>query len=1025
MDDFLEFFEELDEMVYISDLDTHELVYMNRQLRESLGYQNNEGYQGKKCYEVLQGGSEPCSFCSNRALEPGKFVSWSHKNPVLDKRYLIKDTIRVYNGRRYRIEIAIDVDNEVVCKTPYYYARSETILNGCLQRIFSTTDPEEKVELVLEYLGETFECDRVYVFEQDEEERINNTYEWCRSGVSPQKEILQKIPESSFGWWMEIFESNKVVSIENLEDIQQKYPVSYAILKPQNISSLAAGPISIEGRVIGFLGVDNPNREMMTLITPILSIIGYFVAALLRQRDLIKRLNSLSFHDPLTGAFNRNAMFEHGAQRPPISSIGVVYCDITGLKWTNDSMGHNAGDQLIRHCYQLLCETLNTEWIYRTGGDEFVAVYLDCGQEALKKDLRALKEKICQDRHHIAVGYVWSDDPPFNLETLISQADEVMYQNKRDYYAANSRQQSGRNIMPKAAYLNEKESEFHHFLSITYHDLEFLFQAISQRNSEGYFFFGDMQKDLFYISDNMREEFGFENNIVPGLLKEWSLKISTEKSRKMYRQAVKDMVKEKRTINDLRYQVYKRDGTKIWVRCCGMLKWNEDQSLPLFLAGRITHQDDSFVVDPITNFPRESAVFSHMEELREKQESCFAIGFSFNNITDLNSTRGCTFSDHLIRSIADELMSMLAGKMSFYRLEGMRCIAMVDPANQESKGELVRQIQKIIVAGYRAVGLSIPHPCSCAVMRYSQAHLTAADFLENMTTLIKVAKQDRDRLYVENSQDSIRRIKQMSNMALALSRDVLQGMQHFRIVIQPMVSAESGNVMGGEALLRWSFEGNDISPEIFIPMLEKEKLIQSVGRWVFDQTACCCMRLVTYIPDFYLTFNVSLQQLSDRQFTSFMKSTMEKYHVDGSHLVAEMTESCMDEQPEELFQFVNDCKAMDIKIALDDFGSGYSSLRMLLQYPSSVIKLDRSLLREMTESEDKMNFISSIVYACHRFGKQVCMEGVETGVQNALIRKCGCDMIQGYYYYRPMEIDDMYRLASIRFSNVQQNGKQG
>ena len=187
---------------------------------------------------------------------------------------------------------------------------------------------------------------------------------------------------------------------------------------------------------------------------------------------------------------------------------------------------------------------------------------------------------------------------------------------------------------------------------------------------------------------------------------------------------------------------------------------------------------------------------------------------------------------------------------------------------------------------------------------------------------------------------------------------------------------------------------------------------------LFDQTACCCMRLVTYIPDFYLTFNVSLQQLSDRQFTSFMKSTMEKYHVDGSHLVAEMTESCMDEQPEELFQFVNDCKAMDIKIALDDFGSGYSSLRMLLQYPSSVIKLDRSLLREMTESEDKMNFISSIVYACHRFGKQVCMEGVETGVQNALIRKCGCDMIQGYYYYRPMEIDDMYRLASIRFSNV-------
>lgn len=111
-------------------------------------------------------------------------------------------------------------------------------------------------------------------------------------------------------------------------------------------------------------------------------------------------------------------------------------------------------------------------------------------------------------------------------------------------------------------------------------------------------------------------------------------------------------------------------------------------------------------------------------------------------------------------------------------------------------------------------------------------------------------------------------------------------------------------------------------------------------------------------------------------------------------------------------QFVNACKSMGIQIALDDFGSGYSSLRMLLQYPSSIIKLDRSLLAGMTESADKMNFISGIVYACHRFGKKVCMEGVETDVQNALIRESGCDMIQGYYYYRPMEVEEVYRLLA-------------
>lgn len=1005
------FFEELDELVYVSDLDTHELIYMNRRLRDSLGIEDDKEYVGKKCYEVLQGRKSPCSFCTNRALEEGKFVSWTHKNPVLNKRYLIKDTLQMCGDRRCRIEMAIDIDAEVVCSTPYYYARSETILNGCLQRVFSTTDPGKGLERVLEYLGETFECDRAYLFEVDGNQ-VSNSYEWCGPGVVPQKEILQHIPISGIDWWLRIFQKNKVVVIDHLEDIQEQHPDAYAILKPQSISSLAAGPISYEGRVVGFVGVDNPNREMLNLIAPVLNVIGYFMSALLRQRDLLDRLNTLSFHDPLTGAYNRNAMFEHGMKYSPSASVGVVYCDITGLKQTNDSKGHSAGDQLICHCCRLLEESLDTPWIYRTGGDEFVGVFLDCTRQVLEQSVQTLRDRISQDRCHIAVGYAWSDQQPLQLEGLISQADKVMYQDKRDYYLINQNNPKvdRRRSQEGDRTLGGTDSPFYRFLSVTYHDLDFLFQALSQHNSEGYFYFGDMRKDLFYVSDNMRDDFGYDSNVVPGLLKEWPCHISTERFQTIYRQAVEDMLREKRTALDLRYQVRKADGKKMWIRSCSMLKWDEGKQTPLFWAGRVTHQDDEFVVDPVTNFPRESAVFHHMEQLQKRKQTCRAIGFRFNSISELNNTRGRAFSDHLMQAISDEMMNTLAGKMSFYRLEGMRCLAMVDPACRESREALVWQLRNIIEAGYRSVGLSVPHPCSFAVMDFPQNEGTPEDFLENMNALLKVAKQDKRQLYVENSEDNIQKIRTMSNMALALSRDVLQEMEHFRVVIQPVVSTQTGRAVGGEVLLRWRFEGKDVSPAIFIPMLEKENLIQKVGRWVFEQAVRSCMRLVAYDPQFYLTFNVSLYQLSDILFTDFMQRTMKKYHLDGSHLVAEMTESCMDEQPEKLFHFVDACKAMGIRIALDDFGSGYSSLRMLLQYPSSMIKLDRSLLQEITESEDKMNFISSIVYACHRFGKKVCMEGVETATQDNLIKECGCDMIQGYYYYRPMEVGDVYQM---------------
>ena len=1018
MEHLQRFFEEMDEFVYISDIKTHQLVYMNRRMRASLGYQRSEDYAGKLCYKVLQGSAQPCAFCNNHQLKEGQFLSWVHKNPVFNKRYLIKDSLLTDGDRSYRIEVAVDVDAEVLCNTPYYYARSETILNECMRQIFSTTNPNEALELLLSYLGRTFQCDRAYVFEIDADERVDNTYEWCREGVEPQKDILQKVPLSSIDWWMQVFSRDEVILIRNLEDIRTQYPMVYAMLKPQDVTTLAAGPVCSEGKVTGFLGVDNPNREMMGMLAPIINVVGRFVASLLGRRDLLRRLHTLSYHDPLTNLYNRNAMnamFEKGALPGNLQQLGVVYCDITSLKQTNDSLGHDAGDRLIRHCVSLLQETLQTPWIYRSGGDEFVALFGDFSRERFEENVQALRQRIQQDPYHMAVGYAWSDQPPFDLDALICRADQVMYQDKRDYHRINGsipgidrRKSDRRQESPSAG----KSSLFYHFLASTYHDMEFLFQSISQQNTVSYFYFGDMVKDLFYVSDNMRDEFGFHSNVVPGLLKEWAKRIPSPQYRDMYRRQIQTMLQEKRTVHDLRYQIRNAAGKTIWIRCFGLLKWSEDKTQPLFFAGRVTHQDDDFVVDPVTNFPRATAMFGRMDQLRQAGQQCLAIGFSLNSITELNNARGRTYSDHLVSNIADELMKNLMGKMSFYRLEGMRCMALVDPACPESREELVHQIREIVEAGYRSVGLSVHHPCSFALMECPKGQLSPSDFVENIVSLIKVAKHDSKQLYVVDSMENSEKIKNMSNIALALSRDVLRGMENFRIVIQPVVSAQNGRVVGGEVLLRWSFQGQDVSPAIFIPLLEKGNLIQLAGRWVFEQTACNCMRLAACMPDFYLTFNVSLQQLSDEQFTDFMRATLEKYRVSGECLVAEMTESCMDEQPEHLMRFVDACREMGIGIALDDFGSGYSSLRMLLQYPSSIIKLDRSLLLEMAASEDKMNFISSIVYACHRFGKKVCMEGVETAAQDRMIRESGCDMIQGFCYYRPMELEDVYSLVS-------------
>ena len=1018
MDFLQEFFEDMDESVYISDPETYQIIYMNRKLRESLGFHTQEEYAGKKCYRILQGRDQPCSFCTNSSLQPGKFLSWTHKNSVLGKRFLIKDTMLEYLGRRYRIELAIDVNTDIVCSTPYYYARSESILNECLQQIYSTTNPEKSLNMLLAFIGKTFSCDRVYIFEFFGA-FANNSYEWCREGVSSQISILQNVPLSNLDWWLHLFQENEIVTIPQLEDIRIRYPTIYAILKPQDISSLVAAPILIEGKVMGFLGVDNPTPEMLTMIGPLLKVLGYFIVALIRRRDLLKHLNALSFHDPLTGAYNRNALFEHAKKAlPDLKSIGILYCDITGLKQTNDTLGHGAGDQLIQHCFDLIHYVLDTQWIYRLGGDEFLAVFRDVSKETFEEQTQKLQERISRDKHHIAVGCVWSAQPPFDLEALISQADKIMYEDKRAYYNSYHGLKRARARVPKALRVEEAsktDSMFYHFLGSTYHDMELLFRSLSQQNTSGYFYFGDMQQDLFYISDNLRDEFGFPSNIVPGLGRAWSQRIATEKERKMFWQDFRSMFEEKRVIHDLRYQVRNAQGKTLWVHCYGIMKWNEEQTTPLFFSGRITHQDDEFLVDPITNFPREAALHSHLS--KAQKQPVLTIGFVFNNIAEINSTRGRTFSDHLSETIAEDLMEKFSDCLSFYRLDGMCFAAVQEPTCQESKITLVNRLRDTVSSWYHLMGVSVPRPCSFALMEYPRPGLTPAEFTEQLISLIRIAKHDLDQPFVEYSENNIQRVKRMSNMALALSRDVLNGMKHFRVVIQPIVSAKDGTIVGGETLLRWQFEDRDISPALFIPMLEKGNMIHTAGRWVFEQAVCTCMRLISYIPDFYLTFNVSLHQMSDQYFPEFMADVLAKYQVDGCHLVAEMTESSMDEQPEKLIRFIEACSKLNIPLALDDFGSGYSSLRMLLKYPSSIIKLDRSLLLEMSQSEDKLNFISSIVYACHRFGKKVCMEGVETQEQDQLIQEAGCDLIQGYRYYRPMEVNALYELMAEQKRN--------
>ena len=213
-------------------------------------------------------------------------------------------------------------------------------------------------------------------------------------------------------------------------------------------------------------------------------------------------------------------------------SFGTIYCDINGLKETNDTQGHSAGNALIQKCYQVLKKSLHTEWIYRVGGDEFVALYYDVGEDMLKKEVEGLRLAAMQSMCQISIGSAWSDQIPIDTDQVLNDADTQMYKEKEQYYANLVRtidETVQKTVEGSSFSANQSMADYQiklrRFLSNTYCDLSFFLTILGNDTSTSYFFFGDMQKNLFFISENMRKKFGFENNIVSDLINRWAERI--------------------------------------------------------------------------------------------------------------------------------------------------------------------------------------------------------------------------------------------------------------------------------------------------------------------------------------------------------------------------------------------------------------------------------------------------------------------------------------------------------------------
>jgi EAL domain-containing protein (putative c-di-GMP-specific phosphodiesterase class I) len=238
----------------------------------------------------------------------------------------------------------------------------------------------------------------------------------------------------------------------------------------------------------------------------------------------------------------------------------------------------------------------------------------------------------------------------------------------------------------------------------------------------------------------------------------------------------------------------------------------------------------------------------------------------------------------------------------------------------------------------------------------------------------------------------------------------------FDLHYQPIVAADGGTVAGVEALLRWEHPTRGmIPPALFVPVAEEAGLMDRLGEFVLRRAVSDAARW----PDIYVSVNLSPVQVRDRGFIDLVAAVLKESSLEPSRLVLEMTEGVLIENPEEITARLQELRALGVRLALDDFGSGYSSLRYLQTLPFDMLKVDKSFVAALDQSANGGVIIQAIVALGRALGMGVVIEGVETEEQRVLLRLAGCNEMQGYLFAKPAPREEIDRqLGSARAATI-------
>lgn len=704
-----------------------------------------------------------------------------------------------------------------------------------------------------------------------------------------------------------------------------------------------------------------------------------------------KQMFEKAAYDELTGVLSRRAGKERLQQRLDQGrSFVVCMLDANDLKVVNDSKGHQAGDALLVSITEAIEEQLSPQdEIFRMGGDEFVVLFDSPDrEEALEKIHRALQAlrtpEEQRDRFSFGLTQV-SCEVGHTISGVLYSADTDMYLRKRR-----------RHILQAEQKLKQGTGEAKDPASFQYNK-DLLYDALV-KSTDHYLFVCDMHSGIFRYPQTMVDEFELPGQVIENAAAVWGSHVY-EQDKEAFLTANQDITEGRTDRHCVEYRAKNRKGEWVWLRCRGQME-RDEMGNPSLFAGFITNLGNRNRIDHLTG------LFNKLV-LEEECTRLLGLGgvtlllFGIDDLKHINGLFDRDFGDQVIRIVAQRIQSFLPVNAEIYRLDGDQMAVLIRGEERAVAKTLYHSVQEAFSMRQTYDNKTFFCTLSCGCAFSSGLGTEYQTFLKQAVSALESAKQNGKNRLVFFSPELLNRRNRSLVLTDLLRESVENDFSGFRLVYQPIYNRKQ-KLVGAEALCRWSCPRfGEVPPGEFIPLLEDSGLILRVGKWVFRQAAGQCAGFLQRYPDFLMSVNLSWLQLEEPSLTSFLSRTAADAGVGQNHIMLELTESYLAEHWDRMSKLLEQLRGDGFLVAMDDFGTGFSSLSLLRQAPLDLVKLDGSFVREIEKSPYNQAFIRLVGELCRILGMKLCLEGVETSAEYALVHPLNLDLVQGFLFGKP------------------------